>query len=278
MFFSQRYHRALEQKRLEVSLPEPVRRKFWSWLLANNSTVHVQRDSNDRWISNSSILEEAESEMLVEHGWDSLPGPKTEQGSTYAAFRELILQGDGELVFDALELVGRWMDAAEKETTRQKINQIFAQHSCPWRLSDGEFFKLDQDFVGAQLAASAHDALSANGLDGATDEYARARQYAAAGEIREAIYFAGHSFESVMKVLTGLDNTNADRLIKELGAKGYFDDLPDAVRNGFADQVLKALPFLRNKLGGHGQGARIVTIPPAYGELAIQLAAASIIF
>ena len=40
------------------------------------------------------------------------------------------------------------------------------------------------------------------------------------------------------------------------------------------DQVLKALPFLRNKLGGHGQGAAVVDIPPAYGDLAVQIAAA----
>lgn len=40
------------------------------------------------------------------------------------------------------------------------------------------------------------------------------------------------------------------------------------------DQVLRALPFLRNKLGGHGQGKDIIATPPAYGDLAIQIAAA----
>jgi hypothetical protein len=149
----------------------------------------------------------------------------------------------------------------------------YSNCSCPWRLSDGEFFKLDGDFVGARLASTAHDALAANRFAGAADEYAKARQYLGAGEIREAIYFAGHSFESVMKVLTGLDHVNADRLIKELFGRGYLDDLPEGVRAGFADQVLKALPFLRNKLGGHGQGAKVLNIPQTYGDLAVQLAA-----
>ena len=35
-----------------------------------------------------------------------------------------------------------------------------------------------------------------------------------------------------------------------------------------------ALPFLRNKLAGHGQGANVVDVPSIYGELTIQLAAA----
>jgi hypothetical protein len=63
-------------------------------------------------------------------------------------------------------------------------------------------------------------------------------------------------------------------LIKAMLSQGYFDDLPESIRGGFAEQVMKTLPFLRNKLAGHGQGAQIVEIPSPYGELAMQLAAA----
>ena len=55
--------------------------------------------------------------------------------------------------------------------------------------------------------------------------------------------------------------------------QGYFDDLPESIRSGFAEQVMKTLPFMRNKLAGHGQGAEIVDVPVVYGELAMQLAA-----
>lgn len=77
------------------------------------------------------------------------------------------------------------------------------------------------------------------------------------------------SFESVMKVLTGEAHANADQLTKHMLGQKYFDDLPESLRAGFAEQVMKTLPFLRNKLAGHGQGAEIVTVPPAYGELAL---------
>lgn len=59
------------------------------------------------------------------------------------------------------------------------------------------------------------------------------------------------------------------RLIKELGAQGFFDVLPEFVRGGFMDQVLKALPFLRNKLGGHGHDKGIMAISPIHGDIAI---------
>lgn len=272
--FSQRYFRPLEQKTLIVEIPEAARRKLWSWLSANNASLGIQRDPNDRWISNSSILEETETELLIEHGWDGLPGASAQQNANpYDNLHHLVLHGDAPFVFDTMEIAGRWMEADLREEFRRKANQIFELHSCPWRISDGEFFKLDGDFVGARLASTAHDALAANRFAGAADEYAKARQYLGAGEIKEAIYYAGHSFESVMKVLTGLDHANADKLLKELQTKGYFDDLPESVRAGFADQVLKALPFLRNKLGGHGQGASVISIPHSYGDLAVQLAA-----
>lgn len=273
--FSQRYHRAIGRAAFVVDIPDVARRKIWAWLAANNRSFGVQRDPDDRWISNSSILEETEGTLLIEQGWDHLPvTPQPASTDYHAALRLFVLEAEGWFVFDVIEVASSYMGPEDKEALRQKINQIFELHECPWRMSDGEFIKLDPDFVGARLAASAHDSLAANQFAGAADEYAKARQYLSTGDVREAIFFAGHSFESVMAVLTKLDHANGDRLIKELGAQSFFDDLPESVRGGFMDQVLKALPFLRNKLGGHGQGRDIVSIPPVYGVLAIQLAAA----
>ncbi len=275
LLFSQRYHRAIEQAAIAIDIPDAARRKVWAWLSANNTSLGIRRDPNDNWVSNSSILEETESDLLIENGWDRLPvTPYPTDTQYHAALRVLVLDGQGFFVFDTIEAASSHMDAPEKDSLRQKVNQIFELHDCPWRMSDGEFFKLDADFVGARIAASTHDSLVANQFAGAANEFSKARQYLGTGDVREAIFFAGHSFESVITVLTNLEHANGDRLIKELGAQGFLDDLPASVRAGFMDQVLKALPFLRNKLGGHGQGKNVVAIPPAYGDLAIQIAAA----
>jgi hypothetical protein len=122
MLFSQRYSHALEQSKLKVEIPDVARRKLWSWLAANNSSLYIKRDPNDNWISNSSILEETESELLTEHGWDRIPGAEAQQqsGDYFAALRHLVLHADAAFVFDAVELAGRWMEATERETLRQK--------------------------------------------------------------------------------------------------------------------------------------------------------------
>lgn len=274
MLFSQRYFKAIESGGLTVDLPPEVRKKLWGWLTRYDSTFYVQRDPNDNWRDQSSALQEAEYELLTEHGWDAIPGaPTNKDRRPQDAMRHLILEGAGHFVFDAVELASGFLGEADKEQLRTKINQVLELHGCPWRLTDGEFFKLDSDFVGARLALTAHETLTANKFAGAADEFAKARQELPSGDVKDAIFYAAKSYESVLKVLTKVEHANADKLGKELITQGFLEDLPESVRQGFVDQVLKALPFLRNRLAGHGQGAEVVEVPAVYGELAIQLAA-----
>ena len=272
MIFSQRYHRALTDKRLTVVISDDARPKLSTCLADYTASVGVQRDPNDNWISNSSVVEEAILELTSEHGWDGIPGTNAiERGQYYDAFKHLIRHGEGQVVFDFIELAMAHMDQADREKCRVKINQIFDLHDCVWRIADGEFFKLDADFMRARLAAGAHEPWLP--IDLSALRMSTRRPAKGSGDVKDAIIHAGKSFESVMKVMTGLEHANADLLIKAMMSQNYFDDLPESIRLGFAKQVMKTLPFLRNKLAGHGQGAEIVDVPVVYGELAMQLAA-----
>jgi hypothetical protein len=274
MIFSLRYFRALNSGQISVELAHDVRRKLWSWLVHFNYSFPIRRDPNDSWVDNTCVLEEVRDRIKTEHAWDSIPGAETaDEHANLDSMRDLILNGSAPYVFDVVELSYEFMDIDKREEFRNRINETFELYECRWRFSEGELFLLDREFVGARLTEAAHSALRDNHYAGAMDEYAKCRQYLASGDIKDAIFYAGKSFESVLKVITGLQHVNADRLIKEIRAQGYLDDLPENVRAGFADQVLKTLPFLRNKLGGQGQGAMVVDVPPMYGELAIQIAA-----
>ena len=274
MLFSQRYVRAIEQGQLTVELPANVRKKFWIWLGQYDHSVIVRPDPHDNWTDNSTTLVEVENELKREHGWDEIPGSAPgKHANDTSALHCLVREGTGHFVLDTVELAYRGMVSDDAEAFQQEINKVLDIHECPWRLSGGEFFKLDRDFVGARLVSMAHDALVANHFTGAANEYAKSRQELCSGEVKDAILHAGKSFESVLKVLTGLDRANANQLIQEMLNQGYFNDLPDNIRSGFTEQVMKTLPSLRNNLGGHGQGADVVEIPEIYGELAIQLAA-----
>ena len=155
-----------------------------------------------------------------------------------------------------------------------KINKILELDECPWRLWEGEFFKLDDDFVGARSVENTLKNLSAGRFAGAADEYAKAQREQASGEVKDAIADACKSYESVLKVLVGQRHSNADRLTKLFNEQGYLDDLPEDIREGFRGVILMSLPSLRNKIAAHGQGISVVEISASYGLLALQLAAA----
>lgn len=213
---------------------------------------------------------------MTEHGWDWFPPApgNAEEGANLGNIRHLVLTSEAEIVFDLVELAHVWMTDTTKAAFKAKLNGLFELKMCPWRFTDGEFFKLDSDFLGARLVDGAHQSLTSHSFEGAANEFAQARQDAASGDAKDAILYASKSFESLLKVLTGLDHANADQLIKALHAQGFLDDLPEAARSSFGEQVLKTLPALRNKLAGHGQGSTVVHVPTVYAELALQLAAA----
>ncbi len=192
MIFSQRYHRALTDNRLQVFIPENVRPKLSTCLADFNASLGIQRDPNDNWITNSSVSEEAIIQLMSEHGWDTISGTNAiENGEHYNAFKHVIRHAEGQAVFDFIELAMAHMERKDREKCRNRINQIFDLHEFPWRIADGEFFKLDADFMGARLAASAHDALAANFFVGAADEYAKARQELGSGDVKDGIFHAG---------------------------------------------------------------------------------------
>jgi hypothetical protein len=58
-----------------------------------------------------------------------------------------------------------------------------------------------------------------------------------------------------------------------LQAAGWLDGLPEELRGGFVSQVMLALPWMRNHLGGHGQGRDEKPLPEPYARLALGLAA-----
>ena len=275
--FSQRYARAIDQGRITVEIESDVRKKLWIWLCHLDATVLIRPDLDDNWTTNSTVLLEVQEELKRQYGEDDTADvveTAVEGGTTTGKLQRTMIEGTGYQVLDIVELTYSELWDDRKDKLQQEVNKILEIHKCPWRLFDGECFKLDGDFVGARLVLEGHEALASNNFAGAADEFAKAQRELASGETKGAIFYAGASFESVLKVLTGKNNGSARKLLDEIVAQGYIDDLPEQVRQGFADQVMMAIPFLRNRLGGHGQGATIVGVSEEYGNLAVQMTAA----
>lgn len=235
---------------------------------------------NDNWRVDTSVLNELPGKLCSTYGEDSLTA-KISNKKAEATLREFVLATKPEQVFDVIELFYNELRGIEPEKLskfQSELNEVFFDEDLPWRLVDGEIFKVDSEFLAYQLVENAQSLLKTTGFAGAYEEFRHARSDLTAGDTKGAIHNACKSVESALKTLLKRSDGTAKELIDELVRSGFVSDLPENVRNGFATNVLMSLPYLRNRLGGHGQGSDSLDVPYVYGELSIHLAAAFIQF
>jgi hypothetical protein len=276
--FSKRHEESIFNRTIGLSLPERLRRRIWSLLnRLNYSYEHWPNDSN--WAVQTSVLEELPSELCFKYGTETLPGPKDDQGSpTSVELKQFIERGYPSRVFDVAELFYFKLSEDRQPEFQRELNTVFEDEVSPWRMADGQLFKIDSQFLDSHVIARSYELLKAEGFEGALEEFNRARNELAGDNVKGAILNACKSLESVLKAALQTDTGTAKVLINKLVDEGFYDGLPEEISRAFGDQVLMALPFIRNRLAGHGQGNSIVDVPRIYGELAIHLAATFLLF
>lgn len=260
--FSKRHRHALNAGSLQVQLDESARGRIRRLIVGHNESYRTTDETG--WSYDTDTLEDLATALCDLYGTDDLPG--NGKGSDVTV---LIDKAPGHCVLDALELFQPPM----RERFVADLNQILSEEEAPWRMLDGEMVLLDETFARSELAARADLSIRRAGFSGVSAELRRARNHLADGDGRGAVHRAGSALESVMMALLDVDRAKAAKLMQDLNRNGYFDGLPKELRERFLKQVLGALPWMRNELGGHGQGEMPVEVPLPYAQLATDLAA-----
>ena len=274
MIFSERYAPAIRNGKLAVELSTALREKLANSIARHNHSVSVQRNPDDQWIDHSDVISELILDRNECHNLVKFPDDIPQSTDTRQPLFELVKRGLGENVLDTIEMMFSGLSKDRRVSFERNVNLIFESESSLWRLVRGQCIKLESDFIDSGATQIALERLASGPFAGAEAEYGKALREQASGESKDAIADACKSYESTLKVLVGLDHVNADSLTKKLAELGYLDDLPESIRDGFRQNILMSLPFMRNKLAGHGQGANVVEVPSPYSTLALQIAAA----
>jgi hypothetical protein len=164
-------------------------------------------------------------------------------------------------------------DEDHRSTYQRAINDAFTDFGCPWRLSDGAFFKIDTEFLDEEVLERTVQLLGGAKFKGASEEFKTALEKLTDGAIRDAISYASHSVESTLKAATGVAAGDATQLVAQFIKSGNMDDIPSSKAKAIA-KALQGAAILRNELAGHGQGQSVVIPSRAYGALAVHLAGA----
>ena len=181
-------------------------------------------------------------------------------------------------LFDLIELQYDALSENEKESFRQQVNEAFRVNEVLWIITDGVMIKIDAKQFEQDLKRKTLEQLhelrdSAPVFQSAYDELIKAVEFLEKEDYAEAITNAGKSYESIMKIICGADKGNAGELTKQIVSDEHLD-LPDSISGeGFRQNVLMALPYIRNNIGAHGSGMNTANIQKSLANLAVNMAA-----
>lgn len=276
--FSKRNEEAIFEKKLGLTLPRKLRHRVWFVLEQFNFSYLYKPDPLNNWTETTDVLTQIEEELCRRYGVERLTALDDNDNKAPVNLKGFIKGAYPGQVLDTIELFYSALDEDQKFNFQKELNNIFEEETSEWRLVDGQFFKMDSDFISMQVMAESFELLKAEGYEGALDELKEAHNELMSGDFKGTIHKACNSFESVLKTLLGRESGNASRLIREVVNTEFYSDMPKNFGRSFGEQVFNSLPFLRNRLGGHGQGDEVVEVPKYYAELALHLAGSFIIF
>jgi hypothetical protein len=283
--FSLRFRRPLEEGRLQIALNDEIRTAIARCLLKRyDLQVWEEPDEDDAWghMTHTSATASVRAQLLREYKSEKLwpdAMPSSEQIDDVT--EQYLLECPAERFFDVIQCWWNqpwdddWDDPSRK--LQDDVNKLLDEHRAGWVFINGHFYQLDDRFMDECVLNPVHALLEEEALDGPNEEFVKAREHLQAGAYKEAIKFACDAYESALKTVVGQDHGTASELVKKLPA-GFYDEVPSTLPGQMNAKVWDSLPCLRNKLGGHGQGAKVVNPPREFAELAVHLSGAFIHF
>lgn len=182
-------------------------------------------------------------------------------------------------LFDVIELQYIELSDSEKSEFQSAINEVLKSNDIPWLLHGGKMIKIDSmqfemDLKNKALSLMVELKDAEPKFQSAYTELTAAIKFFDKGDFQSAISNSGKSYESILKVILGVDRGNADKLTSQY--MNQLLNIPETMKpEGFREKVMMALPYVRNNSSAdHGAGATKVVISKPMAKLAINLAAA----
>lgn len=174
--------------------------------------------------------------------------------------------------------------SANSKDSIEELNSRFLEHGIGYQFESGEIIRVDSKLAHAEIIKPALQVLLSDKIyAGANDEFLKAHEHYRHGRYKECLNECLKSFESVMKAICKkkkwqhnefdtakklLDTCFQNNLIPE-----YLQQHYSSLRSGLESGA----PTVRNRLAGHGQGAKQVKVPPHIAQYLLNLTATSIL-
>jgi len=238
--------------------------------------------------------------LCREYGAFYLPGANEYGNREY--IQELsnffLNENDNEKVVDAIELSFKVIDSYTRpwnylnrnnsakiaDDSIEELNNRFKEHGVGYQYMEGEIIRVDSELIHTEAVKPALTLLHSKEYQGAQQEFLSAYEHYRHGKSKEALNDCLKAFESVMKIICNKHgwitdkNATAKALIKTCMDNNL---IPSFWQNHFSSlrsMLESSIPTGRNKLGGHGQGVKTVSVPDYLVAYMLHMTASVIVF
>lgn len=204
---------------------------------------------------------------------------------------------DNEKVLDVIEVVFRFIDTSIREPEYQRsvgtgispdeaiteLNTRFIEHGIGYQYASGQIIRKDSELLHIEVVKPALLFLSDPEYQGANEEFLKAHEHYRHGNYKESINECLKAFESTMKTICHKhgwaynQNDNAKKLIEICFANGLVPTYLQSQIPALKSVLESGIPTVRNKLGGHGQGAQQTVVHPHLVSYILHLTATTIL-
>jgi hypothetical protein len=205
---------------------------------------------------------------------------------------------DHEKVLDVVEISFRYLGFLLKTSSDwqrrisrddfdgavSELNARFREHGIGYQYESGEIIRVDSQLIHAEVVKPALALLTASEYEGANAEFLKAFKHYRKGDTKECLNECLKAFESTMKAICTkrkwafAPTDTAKALIEVCMKNGLIPPLMQSHIGGMRAALASGIPTVRNRLSGHGQGAKVVDVPDHYASFMLHLTATNIKF
>ena len=285
--FSKRKRRA-EQTEPDVyqydEIPETLRVQVWR--IFRKSIGHI----NQPW-------DYARETIAQELGRTTLANFKNPQEDCLSFLRS---EQNVDYWLDLVEILARIIDrilrqfsvhqredggiTQEPDDAIEELNGRFGEARLGYQYENGQIVRIDSQLIHAEVTKPALHLLSDPRFKGAEEEFLKAHEHYRVRNYKDCNTNALNAFESTLKTICDLKGWGynpskdvASELIKVIRNEKLLPDYLDRSFDQLIATLKSGLPEVRNKAGGHGQGATPRQTPDYIAAYALHLTAANIV-
>jgi hypothetical protein len=165
-----------------------------------------------------------------------------------------------------------------------ELNTRFREHAIGFEYVSGELIRIDSQLIHKEVVKPALALLSDIQFSGPNEEFLKAHEHYRHGRYKECLNESLKAFESTMKTICDrkqwpyTPRDTARTLIEICMNNGLFPTFMQTHLGNLRSILESGVPTVRNKLGGHGQGASVTVVPQATAGFALHTTAAVIVF